>query len=312
MSAPRPLLLVLFGPTASGKSELAHRIGRERGGEIVSADAFAVYRGLDIGTAKPSARQRAEVPYHLIDVADPRDHYSAGEWAHDALAAIEGIAARGRLPIVCGGSGFYLDALLRGLPGEEARDPGLRQALAAWGEPRPQEAHRLLEVNDPQSASKIPVANVRYTLRALEVLLLTGRPASQRQAAAPALLSRFRIVRIGLRPSRDELHARIAARVREMFEAGWDEEVRRLLGGGLSPEANAFQAIGYREVAEYVAGRADLADVEARIVAETRQLAKRQGTWFARERDAIWLQPEGAPEALRARLDDLEETERNG
>jgi tRNA dimethylallyltransferase len=306
------LLLVIFGPTASGKSELAHRIARERNGEIVSADAFAVYRGLDVGTAKPGHRQREEVRYHLIDVADPREPYSAGRWAADARGAIEGIAARGRLPIVCGGSGFYIDALLKGLPGEEARDGELRRALAAWGKERPREAHRLLALNDPASASKISVANLRYTLRALEVLLLTGRPASSRRAAAPDLLSRFRVVRVGLRPSREELHARIAARVREMLESGWGEEVRRLLGGGVSLEANAFQAIGYREVADLVAGKSDRAEVEERIVAATRQLAKRQATWFAREREASWLEPGAALAVLRGRLDDLEETERNG
>jgi tRNA dimethylallyltransferase len=312
VSAGRPLLLVLFGPTASGKSALAHRFALAHGGEIVSADAFAVYRGFDVGTAKPGPRERAEVPYHLIDVADPREHYSAGQWAADALRAIEAIAARNRVPIVCGGSGFYLDALLEGLPGDEDRDAGLRRALTGWGAARPREAHRFLALNDPESAAKIPAANVRYTLRALEVLLLTGRPASARRAAASELPSRFRIVRAGLRPSREVLHARIAARVREMLESGWGEEVRRLLGGGLSLEANAFQAIGYREVAEYVAGRVDRAEVEARIVAATRQLAKRQRTWFARERDAVWLDPERAWEALSALRDDREETERNG
>jgi tRNA dimethylallyltransferase len=150
VSAGRPLLLVLFGPTASGKSALAHRFALAHGGEIVSADAFAVYRGFDVGTAKPGPRERAEVPYHGIDVADPREHYSAGQWAADALRAIEEIAARNRVPIVCGGSGFYLDALLKGLPGEEDRDAGLRRALTSWGAERPREAHRFLALNDPE------------------------------------------------------------------------------------------------------------------------------------------------------------------
>jgi tRNA dimethylallyltransferase len=309
---PRPPLLVLFGPTASGKSALAHRVALARDGEIVSADAFAVYRGFDVGTAKPGPKERAEVPYHALDVADPRETYSAGRWAHTAREAIGEIAARGRLPIVCGGSGFYIDALLKGLPGDEAADAALRRRLSEWGRTRQDEAHRFLALNDPESATRIPVGNLRYTLRALEVLLLTGRPASARRTDRPELLSRFRVVCAGLRLSREDLHARIAARVREMLDRGWGEEVRHLLGSGLPLEANAFQAIGYREVADWVAGRIDRAEAEARIVASTRQLAKRQKTWFARERDAVWLEPDGALEALMIRLDGPEKTERNG
>src|SRR5262249_38132627 len=171
---PRPTLLVIFGPTGAGKSDVAHAAARRLGGEIVSADAFAVYRGLDVGTDKPSPERRREGPYHLVDVAEPEGAFSAGRWAQAARAALEDAVGRGRLPIGCGGSGFYVSALLDGLPEGEARDEALRRALASWAKLRgPAAAHRFLERNDPIAASRIPPGNLRYTLRALEILLLT-------------------------------------------------------------------------------------------------------------------------------------------
>lgn len=306
-----PTLLVILGPTASGKSDLAHEVARLRNGEIVSADAFAVYRGLDAGTAKPSPERRAEVPYHGIDVASPRENYSAGRWARDARGWIDDIHRRGRLPIICGGSGFYISALLEGLPPGEAVDPALRAALAAWGRPRPEAAHRFLEINDPVSARRIPPANLRYTLRALEILLATGVRASERPRPGGGWTARWHIVKVGLRPSRDDLYARIATRVGWMLDAGWAREVRRLLEEGVPVDSQAFQAIGYREVAEWVRGRADRRETEERIVAATRQLSKRQRTWFARESGVEWLSPDRALAATLARVDG-DETERSG
>ncbi|HEX7254112.1 MAG TPA: tRNA (adenosine(37)-N6)-dimethylallyltransferase MiaA [Thermoanaerobaculia bacterium] len=307
-SAP---LLVVLGPTGSGKSELAHQLARLRGGEIVSADAFAVYRGMDIGTAKPSAEQRREVVYHLIDVARPSDFFSAGRWAREAREAVDDIHRRGRLPIVCGGSGFYLEALLEGLPPGGAVDAGLRSALTEWAKDHPEAAHRFLEVNDPISAGRIPPANLRYTLRALEILLDTGTRASDRARTGAGWTARWRLIKIGLRPSADQLYATIARRVRQMLNAGWDLEVRRLLEAGAARESNAFQAIGYREVADWVAGLADRSETEGKIVTATRQLAKKQRTWFARERDVLWVTPD---RALGAALDRLDEgdTEKSG
>ncbi len=297
-----PTLLVVLGPTGSGKSDLAHAVARAREGEIVSADAFAVYRGFDIGTAKPSAALRAEIPYHLIDVADWREHYSAGRWAKDARAAIAEIARRGRLPIVCGGSGFYLEALLEGLPPGEAADPALRIALADWARDRPARAHRFLEVNDPISARRIPPANLRYTLRALEILLATGSRPSERARPGGGWLARWRVVKIGLSPAREDLYATIGARVAQMLDSGWADEVRRLLEEGARLDSNAFQAIGYREIADWVEGRADRAATQERIVASTRQLARKQRTWFARERDVEWVSPAVALDLALARL----------
>jgi tRNA dimethylallyltransferase len=306
-----PVLLVVLGPTASGKSDLAHQVALRRGGEIVSADAFTVYRGLDAGTAKPSREQRAEVAYHLVDVADPREAYSAGRWAKEARPIVDDIARRGRLPILCGGSGFYLSALLEGLPPGDEADRALRSALSAWARPRPEIAHRFLELNDPASARRIPPANLRYVLRALEILLTTGGRASERPRPGGGWTARWRLVKVGIRPDRADLYARIAARVAAMLQRGWGDEVRRLLDEGVPVESQAFQAIGYREVAEWIQGRADRRETEEKIVRATRQLAKRQRTWFARESGVEWLPPERALTGTLARVDG-DETERSG
>lgn len=312
MSEPiRPTLLVLVGPTAAGKTEVAHAAARRLGGEIVSADAFAVYRGMDVGTAKPSAEARREVAYHLIDVAEPEETFSAGRWAAAARKAIEEISGRGRLPIVCGGSGFYVSALLDGLPPGEARDERLRMALFEWaGRRGAAEAHRVLTLNDPVAAGRIAPGNLRYTLRALEILLLTGRPASARLKERDDWSERFRVVRAYLLPARTALGDRIERRVRRMLDSGWDEEVRRLLDRGLSVEANSFQAIGYREVAEWVLGRISKQEAEERIVKATRGLAKRQMTWFGRERDAQRVEPEKALDVILALVGGTGEGER--
>jgi tRNA dimethylallyltransferase len=287
----RPPLLVVLGPTGAGKSAVAHAIARQRGGEIVSADAFAVYRGFDIGTAKPTAEERREVPYHLVDVSDPSETFSAGRWARQARAAIEDIARRGRLPIVCGGSGFYIEALLRGLPPGAATNPRLRSALELWGRRSPGAARRFLVVNDPAAEARIAPGNLRYTLRAIEILLATGVPASSRERPADGWTERWRILKVGVEPSREDLYARIAARVRSMLDAGWDAEVRRLNASGVGQDANGFRAIGYREVAEWVSGRSDREETERKIVAATRALAKRQKTWFSRERGVVRVRP---------------------
>ena len=312
MSAGRPPLLVILGPTGAGKSAAAHQVALTQQGEIVSADAFAVYRGFDVGTAKPTSAEQREVPYHLIDVADPSETFSAGRWAREARRAIEEISARGNLPIVCGGSGFYIEALLRGLPPGGAADPSLRASLASWGKRRPEEARRLLEVNDPVSAARIASGNLRYVLRAIEILLSTGTAASARRRQGDAWTSRWRVVKVGVRPSREDLYARIASRVRRMLDTGWDAEVRRLLDQGISTEANGFQAIGYRDVADWIAGRSGREATEERIVAATRALAKRQRTWFAREAGVEWVEPERAVAAALGRLSEIHFGEGSG
>ena len=305
-----PTLLVLVGPTGAGKTDLAHEIALRRNGEVVSADAFAVYRGLDIGTAKPSREQRAQVPYHLVDVAEPQEPFSAGRFASEARAAVEDIHRRGRLPVVCGGSGFYVSALLDGLPPGEFRDDRLRAGLFDWaGHRGPEAAHRVLEMNDPLSASRIPVGNLKYTLRALEILLLSGAPASLRTREPDTWSERWRVVKLGVLPTRAQLHVRIEDRVRRMLESGWGEEVRRLLDRGLSDDSNSFQAIGYREVAEWILGRVPLTETQTRIVTATRGLAKRQMTWLARQKDVLWVTPEEALATALALLGGAEDRE---
>ena len=312
LSSPRrPPLLVIVGPTGSGKTDLAHEAAKRLGGEIVSADAFAVYRGMDVGTAKPSPPFRREVPYHLVDVADPEEAFSAGRWAQAARAAIEDIEGRGRMPIVCGGSGFYVSALLDGLPPGDARDDRLREALYLWADRRgAAAAHRFLERNDPVAASRIPAGNLRYTLRALEILLLTGSAASARSRDEDAWSGRRRVLKVCIWPDRAALGVRIESRVRRMLDAGWDEEVRSLLDRGLSVEANSFQAIGYREVAEWVLGRTSKEEAQQRIVRATRGLAKRQATWFRREADAHRVNPEEALDVILALVGETGEGER--
>jgi tRNA dimethylallyltransferase len=298
---PRPPLVALFGPTGSGKSAVAHAAALAAGGEIVSADAFAVYRGMDIGTDKPSEQARREVRYHLVDVADPEEAFSAGRWAAEARAAVEDIVERGRVPIVVGGSGFYLSALLDGLPEGAVRDERIREGLHEWASSRgAAAAHRMLAVNDPASAGRIPPENLRYVLRALEIVLLTGAPASARLPPEDAWARRFRVFRLSLRPDPEVLGVRIEARVRRMLDAGWGEEVRRLLDRGLPVESNSFQAIGYREVAEWVLGRTSREQAETAIVKATRNLAKRQVTWLRRERDARRIEPEEALDVILA------------
>lgn len=309
-AAGKPTLLVVAGPTGAGKTDLAHEAARRLGGEVVSADAFAVYRGFDVGTAKPSPERRREVRYHLIDVAEPEESYSAGRWAIEAREAVDDIARRGRLPIVCGGSGFYLAALLDGLPPGDVRDEELRERLFSWAaKSSPAAAHRFLARNDPVSAARIPEGNLRYTLRALEIVLLTGAPASARAKGLDAWRERYRIVRVILLPDRAALGGRIEARVRRMLEAGWDREVRKLLERGLSVESNSFQAIGYRDVAEWVLGRTSMEEAQQRIVNATRGLAKRQATWLRRERNARRVVPEEALDVILALVGETGEGE---
>jgi tRNA dimethylallyltransferase len=311
--ASRPPLLVVLGPTASGKSDAAHEVAKRRGGEILSADAFAVYRGFDVGTAKPPAERRREVPSHLIDVADPTETFSAGRWQHEARRLVEEIAPRGRLPIVCGGSGFYIRALLEGLPPGEARDPIVREGLVRWTRARPEAAYRMLALADPGAASRIAPRNARYVARALEILLVTGRRASERLEREDPWVSGYRVVKVGIRPSTADLYARIARRVREMLGSGWEEEVRQLLAKGVPQDANAFGAIGYRELAQaHLAGDADPAETERKIVTATRQLAKRQMTWFRRERDVEWVLPDEAAVRALELLDQDRQTEKRG
>jgi tRNA dimethylallyltransferase len=294
-----PGLVVVCGPTASGKTALGLALAERLGGEVVSADAFAVYRGLDIGTAKPTEAERARVPHHLVDVADPRERYSAGQFLRDADGAIADITARGRVPVVVGGTHFYVRALLQGLFPEPPKDPDLRRRLEEeWDADRSATRARLA-VLDPQAAARIAAEDRQRTLRALEVSLLSGRAMSdlwREHARAP----RYRFLLLGLGPSRAELHARIASRVARMFAVGLIAEVLGLVASGVPSQAHAFKAIGYRESIRAIQGLDTAEGAEADTVVATRQLAKRQVTWLRGESDVEWLGGTGEQLVMQA------------
>jgi len=278
-SAGRQPLLVILGPTASGKSRLALALAEALGGEIVSADAFAVYRGLDIGTDKPTASDRRRVRHHLIDVADPREVFSAGAFARAARAAIADIAARGLQPLVAGGTNFWIRALLEGLFDAPPRDPKVSAALAAGWRADPAAMALRLAAVDPESALRIGANDRQRILRALEVFELTGEPLTlhwkrqQTQSLYDALL-------VAPEHDRGALYARIDARVERIFEAGLVGEVERLLADGVPPGAHALKAIGYREVVDMLQGRIELEAAVDSTKRASRNFAKRQMTWL--------------------------------
>lgn len=306
-----PALVAIVGPTASGKSALALSLARERGGEIVSCDSLQVYRGLDVGSAKATLAERASVPHHLVDVADPCEAFSAADYARLARAAIGQITARGRLPIVAGGTGLYLRALLRGLFAGPARDDVLRHRLerlaARFGNAR---LHGVLARLDPAAAARIHAADRVRIVRALEVYRITGRPISEQQRAGSRPLEGYRTLVVGLAPDRERLRAAVEARTRAMLLGGLVEETRRLLAAadersGETPRPLA--AIGYRQAVAVVRGTLGLAEAERAIVTETMRFAKRQMTWFRHQESVEWhASAEAAHARVRAWLDAAE------
>ena len=285
-----PIVVVIVGPTASGKSELALRLAEAAGGEVVSADSQQVYRGLDVGTGKVGATERARVPHHLLDVIPPDGTMTAARYAALADEAIADIAARGRAAIVAGGTGLYVRALLRGMfPGPGA-DPEVRARFEDEARTTSVEAlWARLEAQDPVAASRIQRRDLRRIVRALEVQAITGTPMSAHQAAhdvgrAPL---RYSARVIGLDPDREELRRRIEARVDDMFAAGLVEEVRGLLAR-YPPGLGAFAAIGYREVIAHLSGQATLADTVLAVKRATWRYARRQRAWFRAEPAVAW------------------------
>jgi len=288
------------GPTASGKSELALELALRLGGEIVNADSQQVYRGLDRGTAKPSPQERAAVPHHLLDVVEPGEPMDAARYQALADEAIAAIAARGRLPIVVGGTGLYLRMLLRGVAPAPGRDPALRAALeeeaARTGRPA---LHRRLAAVDPAAAARIGQNDLVRVVRALEIAA-GGRTPSEVFAGHAFAEARYRFRLLVLDPPRAELHARIEARLAELFE-GLMAEAKGLLGrpGAGLPER---LPIGYAEAAAVLAGRLDGAEAMRRVGVAHRRYARRQVIWFRREPDAQWLRPPVDAAALAAEL----------
>jgi tRNA dimethylallyltransferase len=275
----RPPLIALIGPTAVGKTETAILLAERLNAEIVSADSRLFYRGMDIGTAKPTLAERARVPHHLIDVADPDQVWSLAVFQQAAEQAIAQIYARRRLPLLVGGTGQYVRAVIEGwTPPRVEPNPGLRAALQAWGEVlTPPRLHDRLRAIDPTAAEKIDPANLRRSIRALEVIFTTGERFSaqpQRQA------SPYRALVLGLIRPRPELYARIDARIEAMFAAGFVDEVRGLLAKGYTPSLPAFSAIGYQQVAAALGGQYALDEAVMLIKRLTRQFVRRQANWF--------------------------------
>jgi tRNA dimethylallyltransferase len=292
----RKALVAVVGPTASGKSALAIALARAFDGEIVSCDSTAVYRGLDIGTDKPSDADRAAVPHHLIDVAAPTEVYSAARFAQDAGRIIHDIASRGRLPIVAGGTGFYYRALVRGLFPGPARDEALRARLDRVAERRGVEAlHRWLTRVDPASALRIQPRDRKRLVRALEVYLLTGRPLTDHFEATQSAVPGFSVFTLGVAVPRPVLRARVSARVDQQLARGVVQEVDQLIAAGVPETAHAFSGLVYRQIMDMRRGIRGLAETRDLIVQENMRYARRQLIWFRKEPGVVWF--EGGGEA---------------
>jgi tRNA dimethylallyltransferase len=288
-----PLLVVILGPTASGKSALAIWLAERFSGEVVSCDSVAVYRHFEIGTAKPSREDRSRVPHHLIDVAEPSEAFTAGEYARRARAVLSEIARRGHLPIVVGGTGLYLRALLEGLfPGPQRSDE-LRERLRAYAsEKGPDYLHRLLQRLDRESASKIHANDAAKLIRAIEVCMATRAPMSElwQERGRDPLLG-FRILRIGLNPAREKLYERINERAARMFDDGLVAETQSLLHQfGDARAITPMHSLGYDQAGQCIRGELGLAQAVAAAQQGQRNYAKRQMTWFRREPDVAWLE----------------------
>jgi len=282
-------VVTIFGPTAVGKTEAAIYAAEKLPAEIISVDSRQIYRGMDIGTAKPTHQQRARVPHHLIDVADPEHPWSLVDYCEAALAAIDAIHARQRLPLLVGGTGQYFAAILEGWqPPPQESDPELRRELEAFAEAHGSQAlHERLREIDPQSAQRIDHRNVRRVVRALEICQVSGTPASSMRRKKPPP---FDVLRVGLTMPRKELYARLDARIEAMMAAGFVEEVEQLFAKGLLPDSPTMSAIGYRQIGAYLQGIITLDEAVVRIRRLTRQFVRRQANWFkAADAQTHWI-----------------------
>ena len=296
MEPEAPALVVVLGPTAVGKSRVAVGLALRFGGEVIGGDSIQVYRGFDIGTDKPSSAERRGVPHHLIDTIDPTVQFTAADFVREALAAAQDISSRGRLPIVAGGTGLYLKALVDGLFPGPGRDPAVRAALEAEAREKGLDVlfRRLQEV-DPAYAAKIRDRDRVRIVRALEVHATTGRPISEHFLATASPVAGRKVVRIGLRLERAVLVRRIEDRVDRMFARGLVGEVRGLLEKGIPEDAPPFRALGYRHALRHLRGGLGLDEAAALTKADTRQYAKRQMTWFRKMAEVAWFSPDDGP-----------------
>ena len=282
--------VVIVGPTASGKSSLGIWLAQKLGAEVVACDSTQLYRGFDIGTAKPTAEERAEIPHHLLDVLHAEETATAGGYREKAIAVLDDLRERSKLPIFTVGTGLYLRALLLGLAEVPLRSEELRERLrASAAKQGPGYLHHMLEKLDPAASNKIAPSDQQKLIRAVEVCLLAKKPLSEVYESGRKPLEGWRAIKVGLRPEREQLMQRVNARTESMLQRGWMEEVRGLMQRPNSDQAKAFDFIGYRELREVCQGQKTLHDARAAIQQATRQYAKRQVTWFRREPGVHWL-----------------------
>jgi len=288
-----PLLLAVVGPTATGKSALGILLAERFDGEVISCDSTAVYRGFDIGTDKVSQVDRRGIPHHLVDVADPQEIYSAARYAREATTAIRGVTARGRVPILVGGTGLYFRALARGLFAGPGRDGALRDRLRRIGERHG--LHRLVRQVDPASADRIHARDEKRLIRALEVYYLTGRPLTHHFAQTQSPLAGYTIAGIALRQTSERTADKVARRVEAQFAAGLLDEIRALRAAGVPDTAPPFGGMVYRQALAFLNGVGDEAGTRDEIVRANRRYARRQLIWFRKEPNLQWIQVDDGP-----------------
>jgi tRNA dimethylallyltransferase len=283
-------LVVILGPTASGKSDLAIRLAQELGGEILACDSTQVYRRFDIGTGKVPPPERHGIPHHLIDLVEPDEVFTAGEYAAHATAALADVTTRGKLPILTAGTGLYLRALLEGLSDAPTRSEELRERLRRKARQKGDEhLHRALARLDPDAAKRIAPRDAQKIIRAIEMRMLAGKAVHEIHGAGRKGLQGYAVTKIGLNPPRAALYERIHARVQGMLAAGWLDEIKRLIDEGVPRQAKPFQFIGYAELRGLLEGRTPLPAAVESIQQATRRYAKRQLTWFRKEPGVHWL-----------------------
>ncbi|HXQ96888.1 MAG TPA: tRNA (adenosine(37)-N6)-dimethylallyltransferase MiaA [Candidatus Limnocylindrales bacterium] len=292
-------LVAIVGPTASGKSTLGVWLAEQLNGEIVVCDSTQVYRGFDIGTSKPTQEEMRRVPHHLIDILEPSEVFTAGEYRERAIGALNDLRQRKRLPLLTAGTGLYLRALLEGLAELPVRSEVLRAQLRARAERnKPGYLHRVLARMDPTAAGRIAAGDMPKLIRAIEICVLSGKPITEVHKGERARLEGFRPVKIGLMPPRTALYERIERRTIEMMDRGWLAEVRTLIRHGIPATSKPFSFIGYGDLRSHLEGKCDLPHCVSAIQQATRRYAKRQITWFRKEQGVHWLEGFGEDRAI--------------